>query len=204
MSDAAAFWNAKFSNPEYLYGTGPNDFLREQSRWLAPASSVLSIGEGEGRNAVFLAEAGHQVTALDTAETGLRKLEQLAQARGAHVATLHADLEDYRIEPAAWDAIVSIFCHLPGAFRARVMRDIAVGLKPGGLLILEGYTPRQLEFASGGPKDTDLLYEPETLRAELAGLEFLHFAELTRPVVEGKLHTGMGAVLQIVARKGNP
>lgn len=201
MSDAAAFWNAKFSNSEYVYGTGPNDFLREQSHLLPPGSTVLSIGEGEGRNAVFLAQAGHHVTALDAAEMGLAKISQLAQENAVQISQIHADLEFYCIEPARWDGIVSIFCHLPSAFRPRVMREIVEGLAPNGLLILEGYTPRQLEFGTGGPKDTDLLFEPEQLRNELAGMEFLHFAEVHRPVLEGRLHTGMGAVLQIVARK---
>ncbi|KZE34211.1 SAM-dependent methyltransferase [Crenobacter luteus] len=201
MSDAREFWNPRFAAADYLYGTEPNDFLREEAHRLKPGDRVLSLGDGEGRNGVFLAGQGCAVTALDAAEVGLAKAEALARQRGVALTTLHADLEHYRLEPESWDGIVAIFCHLPSAFRARVFADVVAALKPGGVLLLEGYTPRQLAYGSGGPKEVDLLYEPETLRAELAGLEFERLTELTRPVLEGRLHTGMAAVLQIVARK---
>jgi SAM-dependent methyltransferase len=168
---------------------------------LDAASRILSLGEGEGRNAVHLASLGHQVTAVDAAHTGLIKLLQRAAQRNLGVTATLADLADYPITPGSWDAIVSIFCHLPASLRRRVLADCVAGLAPGGLFILEGYTPRQLAFATGGPKDRELLLEPDTLRTELAGLELLHFAEVQREVIEGSLHTGMAAVLQIVARK---
>jgi hypothetical protein len=125
----------------------------------------------------------------------------LAERHAVTVRTLHADLDDYRIVPGAWQGIVSVFCHLPTALRGRVLRDVVAGLVPGGVLLMEGYTPRQLAFGSGGPKEVDLLLEPDAVRDELAGLELLHFAEVQRTVQEGRLHTGMAAVLQAVARK---
>jgi len=201
MSDAALFWNPKFAAADYVYGTEPNDFLRQHSHLLPAGGAVLSLGEGEGRNAVYLASQGLVVTALDAASAGLIKVAQLAERRAVSVTTLQADLEDYRVEPGRWQGIVSVFCHLPTALRARVMRDVVGGLAPGGVLLLEGYTPRQLAFGTGGPKDVDLLLEPDEVREELAGLELLQFAEVQRSVQEGRLHTGMAAVLQVVARK---
>ncbi|AXK40885.1 class I SAM-dependent methyltransferase [Crenobacter cavernae] len=201
MSDARAFWNPRFASPDYLYGTRANDFLREEAHRILAGGRVLSLGDGEGRNGVFLAEQGFDVTALDAAEAGLAKAEALARERGVTLATVHADLEFHRLEADAWDGIVAIFCHLPSSYRAGVLRDAVAALKPGGVLLLEGYTPRQLAFGTGGPKEVDLLYEPDALREELAGLEFISLAEVERPVVEGRLHTGLAAVLQIVARK---
>lgn len=203
-SQAALFWNPRFAGEQYAYGSAPNDFLKAQAGRLAAGSRVLSLGEGEGRNAIHLASLGHDVTAVDAAHTGLIKLLQRAARESLTVTATLADLADYAIPPAHWHAIVSIFCHLPPALRRTVLRDCVRGLAPGGLFILEGYTPRQLGFGTGGPKDVALLLEPDAIRAELDGLELLHFAEVQREVVEGSLHTGMAAVLQVVARKPGP
>jgi hypothetical protein len=112
-----------------------------------------------------------------------------------------ADLADYRIEPGAWDTIISTFCHVPPDLRRRLHRAVVAGLKEGGTFLLEAYTPRQLEFGTGGPPSSELLMELETLREELEGLEILHGEELVRDLVEGTRHTGPGAVVQILARK---
>ncbi|MEQ6292550.1 class I SAM-dependent methyltransferase [Vogesella sp. GCM10023246] len=201
MSDAADFWTPRFAGPDYAYGDAANDFLREQAGRLSPGSRILSLGEGEGRNAVYLAGLGHQLTAVDAAWTGLAKLLQRAAAANLAITATLADLGDYELGHKQWDAIISVFCHLPSALRRQVLARAVQALKPGGLLIMEGYTPRQLAFGTGGPKETDLLLEPDTLRAELTGLELLHFVELQREVIEGRLHTGMAAVLQVVGRK---
>ena len=201
MSDAADFWTPRFAGPDYAYGDAANDFLREQAGRLPPGCRILSLGEGEGRNAVYLAGLGHQLTAVDAAWTGLAKLLQRAAAAKLPITATLADLEQYDLGEAQWDAIISVFCHLPSALRRRVLASAVQALKPAGLLIMEGYTPRQLAFGTGGPKETDLLLEPDALRTELAGLELLHFVELQRAVIEGRLHTGMAAVLQVVARK---
>jgi SAM-dependent methyltransferase len=201
MSDAAAFWNPRFAKPEYLYGTQANDFLREQAGMLRAASQILSLGEGEGRNAVYLAMAGHCVSALDISEEGLKKVAALAREHQVTIQPILADLEFYDIQPQRWDAIVSSFCHLHSSYRPRVMKQIVDGLAPGGWLFMEAYTPRQLELGTGGPKEIQLLCEPDELQSELNGLEFIRCLETQRPVIEGKLHTGMASVLQIVARK---
>ena len=198
MSDVADFWNSRFGAEEYVYGTRPNDFLAEQARRLPPGGRVLCLGEGEGRNAVFLAGLGFDVTAVDAASEGVSKIRRLAAERGVSVAAHCVDLADYAIEAGAWDGIVSIFCHLPPDLRRRVHTAAAAGLRPGGTMLLEAYTPAQLAFGSGGPKDVELLYRAAELATDFAELELLRCAELEREVVEGRLHTGRAAVVQLV------
>ena len=132
---------------------------------------------------------------------GLAKVARLAQVRGVPVATIEADLEEWSIPAGSWDGIVSVFCHLPPALRQRVLRQAVDGLRPGGVLLLTGYTPRQLAFGTGGPKETALLNEPADLRADLAGLDILRCEEVERDICEGRLHTGRAAVVELVARK---
>jgi SAM-dependent methyltransferase len=136
-------WDQRYSSDTYVYGTEPNGFLVTAAARLPPGK-VLCLGEGEGRNAVWLAAQGHEVTAVDASGVGLRKAQRLAAERGVTIATVHADLAAFDIEPGTWDGIVSIFCHLPPALRADVHRRCVAGLRPGGVLLLEAYTPRQL------------------------------------------------------------
>lgn len=193
-------WDARYACDEYVYGTAPNDFLRAHVGDLTPGRT-LSLAEGEGRNAVFLAEAGHRVTAVDASAVGLAKARRLAAERGVTLETVVADLADYEIAPAHWDNMVSIFCHIPPAARARLHRQVVAGLRAGGMLLLEAYTPAQIGRGTGGPPVPELTMTVESLRRELAGLEFLHAAELEREVREGRYHTGPGAVVQVLARK---
>lgn len=197
--DVAAFWNQRFAAEDYIYGTRPNDFLAQNHARIPAGGRVLSLGEGEGRNAVFLARQGFRVTAVDAAEAGLAKVRRLAAESGVEVETIHADLAQYMIQPDCWDGIVSVFCHLPSGLRRQVNAQVAAGLRAAGVFLLEGYTPRQLAFASGGPKDVDLLLEPENLREELTALRIERLAEIERDVIEGRLHTGRAAVVQILA-----
>lgn len=194
-------WDERYAAEDYVYGTDPNTFLAEAARNLAPGRA-LCLGEGEGRNAAHLAGLGHAVLAVDASAVGLAKAERLARSRGLAVETRVADLADFAIEPESWDVVVSIFCHVPAPLRRDLHRRVVAGLKPGGRFILEAYTPRQLEFRTGGPPVAELMMSLAELREELAGLEFPHALELEREVVEGRLHGGMGAVVQVVALKG--
>ncbi len=193
-------WDQRYGEETYAYGTEPNEFLVAMAEEL-PAGRLLCLGEGEGRNAVWLAQQGYEVTAVDTSGIGLRKAQLLATEREVRIRTVQADLDDFVIEPARWDAIVSVFCHLPPGLRARVHRRAVNGLRLGGVFLLEAYTPRQLEYATGGPPTVELMMDLESLRGELAGLAFLHAEELLREVREGEFHNGTGAVVQVVARK---
>jgi SAM-dependent methyltransferase len=196
-----SFWDNRYAGPDFVFGTAPNDFLRQCADRI-PAGPVLCLGEGEGRNAVFLAGRGHAVTAVDQSTTGLAKARRLAAERGLTLDTTVADLQDYPIAPGAWSAIVSIFLHLPPALRARVYAQVASGLVPGGMLILEAYTPAQLAFGTGGPKEPELLPTLTGLRTELPGLDFVIGRECERDVIEGTGHTGRAAVVQVLARRG--
>ena len=165
-------WDERYSGEAYAYGTEPNAFLAEMATGL-PKGRILCIGEGEGRNAVWLAQGGYGVTAVDASSVGLAKARRLAASRGVKISTVHADLAELHIEPDSWDGIVSIFCHLPPALRAAVHRRCVSGLRRGGMMLLEAYTPRQLAYRTGGPPTAELMMDVDTLRSELAGLEFL-------------------------------
>jgi len=194
-------WDERYSASDYVYGTVANDFLIASLPLLPRGGSALCLAEGEGRYAVFLAEQGYEVTAVDSSAVGLAKAEKLAQDRRVTIATRLADLADYPLPPQFYDLIVAIFCHLPPPVRRRVLGQVPASLKPGGMFLLEGYTPKQLEYGSGGPPDVELLLQLHELREDLAPLHFLHGEELVRDIREGKLHTGEGAVVQVIAVK---
>ena len=196
-----AFWDNRYATADFVFGIEPNDYLRACAGHI-PAGPVLCLGEGEGRNAVFLASRGHAVTAVDQSATGLAKARRLAAERNLALATTVADLADYRIQPGTWAGIVSIFLHLPPELRARVYAQAVAGLQPGGVFILEAYTPAQLAFGTGGPKEVALLPTLAGLRGELAGLDLVIARECERDVVEGAGHSGRAAVVQVLARRG--
>jgi SAM-dependent methyltransferase len=197
----APVWDERYAGEAYFYGTEPNDFLAAHAGAIRSGGSVLCLGEGEGRNAALLAAAGHRVLALDQSPVGLAKASRLAASRGLHIDTAAVDLADYVIEPGRWDGIVSIWCHLPSALRRHVHAAVVAGLAPGGCYVLESYTPAQLAFRTGGPKDPDLMPTLAQLREELAGLHFEHALELEREVHEGAGHGGQSAVVQVIARR---
>lgn len=199
MADPREFWNARYSLPGFAYGTEPNDLVRAVAARLQ--SPVLSLGEGEGRNGVFLAQQGLDVTAVDLSPAGLEKASALAAERKVSLHTQVADLADFDLGRERWGAIVSIWCHLPPWVRTKVHRQVVAALKPGGLFVMEAYTPRQLAFDTGGPKNAELLYEPNVTRAELEGLVIERCEEAEREVQEGDWHRGKSASLQLVARK---
>ncbi len=194
-------WDERYSAEEYIYGTEPNDFLAEAAGRL-PVGATLCLADGEGRNGVYLAGLGHRVTAVDSSSVGLEKARKLAATRGVELTTVHADLADFAIEPGGWDVVVSIFAHVPSALRRVLHRKVVAGLRPGGLFVLEAYTPDQLRFGTGGPPDVDRLMRLADLKTELDGLTFEIGHEIERDVIEGRFHGGRGAVVQVLARKG--
>lgn len=193
-------WDQRYDTAEFLYGKEPNDFLAAMSARIPPGQA-LCLAEGEGRNAVYLAKLGHQVLAVDGSPVGLEKAKKLAAENRVSIETRVVDLASIEIEPGKWAAIVSIFAHVPSVMRKTLHRKVVKGLRPGGVLVLEAYTPAQLKLKTGGPPNEDLMMSLSSLRQELAGLNFLHALEMEREVVEGKLHTGRGAVVQVLAIK---
>ncbi|HXA13480.1 MAG TPA: class I SAM-dependent methyltransferase [Opitutaceae bacterium] len=194
------FWNQRYDAKGFFYGTEPNDFVKEMAPRI-PSGPILCLAEGEGRNAVYLASLGHAVTAVDQSAAGLAKARQLAATRHLSVETKVVDLAEFNITPGAWSGIVAIFAHLPPELRRTVYRQVVAGLCPGGLFVLESYTPAQLAFGTGGPKDPAMLSTLAGLRDELAGLEFLIGHEIEREVMEGTGHTGRAAVVQVLAKR---
>jgi SAM-dependent methyltransferase len=197
VSDPTSFWNARYAESGFAYGDQPNDFLREVANRIT-TGPVLCLAEGEGRNAVYLATRGHDVTAVDLSATGLAKAEALARSRGVSIRTAVADLDTYVIQPGAWAAIVSIWAHVPESLRARIHHASVAGLRPHGVFVLEAYTPAQLALGTGGPKDVSLLVDPDALRTELAGLDLVRFETITREVHEGPYHDGQSAVVRVL------
>lgn len=197
----SATWDERYGTEAFYYGTDPNDFLVEHAAAIPRGGDVLCLAEGEGRNAVYLAGQGYHVTAIDQSAVGLQKAIRLAQDLGVGISTTVADLATHRIQPQRWDAVVSIWCHLPSKLRATVHAQVFEALRPGGVLILEAYTPDQLKHKTGGPPAADLMPTLAQLRTELLGLEFEHAVEKERIIHEGKGHSGLSAVVQIVARK---
>jgi SAM-dependent methyltransferase len=193
-------WNRRFAEPGFAYGTAPNDFLVEVAP-LLPPGPVLSLGEGEGRNGVYLAQLGRDVTAVDGSEVGLSKARRLAAERGVALHTVHASLTDYVIAPASWAVILCFFVHMPQPLRANVFRAARTGLRPGGLFVLEAFGPGQIAHGTGGPAEPSRLAPVAELQRELAGLEWVVARDVERVLDEGTYHSGMSSTVQILGRR---
>ena len=195
-----ALWEERYGAEAFAYGTAPNEFLEENIDAL-PHGAVLCLAEGEGRNAVFIASTGRSVSSIDLSPAGVAKTLRLASERGVTVLAAIGDLATADLGTNSVDAVVSIFAHVPSAVRIDLHRRVVEALRPGGVILLEAYTPGQIGRTTGGPQVEDLTMSLAQLREELAPLEFLHGVELERSVVEGLFHTGLGAVVQVIARK---
>ena len=195
-----AMWEERYNADHYVYGTEPNEFLRDNVLML-PMGDVLCLAEGEGRNAVFLAGTGRRVSSVDLSEAGVKKTLRLANERGVEVHARVGDLSTYDLGDEKWDGIVSISAHMPPQIRADLHHRIVKTLRPGGTLILEAYTPDQIGRGTGGPQSAEMTMTLSALEKELAPLEFLHAVETERIVAEGIGHTGSAAVVQVIARK---
>ena len=194
-------WDERYSASEYVYGTEPNDFLREEYHRIRPGGKVLCLADGEGRNGVFLAQQGFDVTSVDASQVGLEKALALAQANDVMITSVHADLADYDLGVDQWDAVVSIFCHLPPDLRSRVHNAVTSSLRMDGVVILEAYTVDQLSFKTGGPPAAALMMSAQQLRHDFEALDVIVCGERTRMIHEGALHNGQSAVVQFVAQR---
>lgn len=196
----ATNWDDRYSEPGFVYGTAPNEFIVSVVDRI-PRGKILSLAEGEGRNAVYLASLGYDVTGVDGSEVGLRKARDLAAQRGVTITTIQADLGTFRIEPEQWDGIIASYCHLPPAIRTPLHQAAVRGLRPGGVFVLEAYSKEQLAYGTGGPDSLDLLMSLDDLKRELAGLELMHAVQTERDVREGSRHTGLASVVQVLGVK---
>ena len=195
------FWDQRFAEPGYKYGTEPNAFLREQAARLSAPADVLVPGDGEGRNGVWLARQGFRVTAVDVAEQGVAKGRELARASGVEIETRVADVTRFDLGIERWDAIVSIFLHLPPKARRELHRRAIAALAPGGVFVYEAYGPEQLRYRTGGPPEAQLLHSLDDVVPDFDGCAIERAFEGVRAVNEGRLHRGDGFVVQVIARK---
>lgn len=197
----SAFWDDRYRQNEFAYGSSPNDFLREHSvHFSKKGTAVLTLGEGEGRNAVFLAQMGCIVRGVDFSPAGREKALQLAKRRRVEIDYMVADLTEYEMGTNAWDGVVSIFCHLSDKDRPALFSSISRALKPGGIFLLESYNRQQLDFGTGGPRDGSFLLSLDELENAFPSFEILVGQEIERAVVEGTHHQGRSSVTQFIAR----
>ncbi len=194
-----AYWNNRYFGSAYVYGQDPNSFLVEHCSLLV--GPVLSLSEGEGRNAVFLASCGLEVVGVDISAVALEKAANLAKLRGVDIKMVLADLGTYEPEENYYGSVISISAHLSSAARDRLYPLVARSLKPDGVILLEAYSENQLSRDTGGPKDSDMLMTVDKLRQEFPSLEPILLREIEREVSEGEGHTGMAWVVQFIARK---
>ena len=194
-------WDERYQTTEYIFGDQPCQWLIMNQHRLPQSGKALALGDGEGRNGVFLAELGFEVTSVDLSEVGLNKARDLARKRGVTIQTVQADLEHYEIETESQDLIVSIYCHLPDAIRKLVHERAEVALKPGGLFILEAFHHSQLKYQSGGPKTTDLLYDLDALLDDFQTLQILEAFDGLCYLDEGVRHSGIGHIVRLVLQK---
>lgn len=192
-------WNQRYADDDYIYGTEPNSFLADHADMLS--TPVLSLAEGEGRNAVFLASLGFSVLGIDGSEVGLDKAQKLAQAKGVEIQTAVADLGLFEPPAHQYGAVISISAHLPSAIRYRLYPLVEQCLKPNGIILLEAYSENQITRDTGGPKDLDMLMTCAKVEREFPNCEPILIRELEREVSEGKYHTGIASVIQFIARK---
>jgi SAM-dependent methyltransferase len=202
MSDALKRWNARFSAPGYVFGTAPNIFLTTQLHRLKRGQRALAIADGEGRNGIWLAEQGLAVTSVDFSPVALDKARKRAADAGVAVAFVEADLASWTWPTSAFDVVAGIFFQFAGPeLRARIFRNIKAALKPGGLVLIEGYGPKQLDYKTGGPGVLENLYTEALLRDAFADFEILELRSYDAEIAEGEGHKGMSALVDLVARK---
>ncbi len=200
--DAAQHWNQRFQTDDYVFGTEPNLWLRDQAALLKAGQRALCVADGEGRNSVWLAQQGLITDAFDIAENGVNKARRLAQQAGVTVHFEVSDCDAWSWPDQAYDVVAAIFIQFADpALRDRIFTNIKHSLKPGGRVILQGYTPKQLEYRTGGPRELSHLYTVPLLRQSWEGFEIEQLVEYEAELNEGARHAGRSALLGMVARK---
>lgn len=202
FSDAAAMWNERYADPDYLFGRQPNAYLQSKASLLPAKGTALCVADGEGRNSVWLAGQGLAVQAFDISEVGVAKARRLAAEAGVAVDFTVSDCDQWAWTPESHDMVVAIFIQFADpSMRERLFARMARAVRPGGLLILQGYTPKQLEFKTGGPGQLSHLYTEALIGEAFAGLDIIELIEYEAELSEGSRHAGKSALLGLVARK---
>lgn len=201
-ASAAPDWDARFARDDYLFGTAPNEFLASCRDLIADGARVLCVADGEGRNSVWLASEGFEVTAFDPSPVGVAKARRLAGERGVAVDYDVADADSWSWPQETFDVVAAIYIQFaPPDMRRRLFGRILEALRPGGLLLLEGYRLEQLAHGTGGPRVPDQLYTEAQLREELAAFALEEIRSYDAEIDEGPAHSGMSAVIDVIARR---
>ena len=195
------FWNQRYDSENYVYGVNPNEFLIENIKQIRPCGRVLCLSEGEGRNAVFLAKKGFDVTCIDISEIAKEKALKLASLNSVKINYLNLDLNNFEFKSNSWDAIISIFAHTKQNLRQKILKCIKESLVAEGLFILEGYNLDQLNYNSGGPKDIQMFFDKTELENYFFDFKILITKNIIRMISEGDGHNGNSSVVQFIARK---
>jgi cyclopropane fatty-acyl-phospholipid synthase-like methyltransferase len=195
-------WDARFSSDDYIFGTEPNVWLAQHGHLLQPGMRVLAVADGEGRNSVWMAKQGMKVDAFDISPVGIEKAKRLAQQNGVDVSFSVCGVEDYPWTALAYDAVVAIFIQFADPdTRATLFKRMKSALKPDGLILLQGYTPKQLEYKTGGPPNVDHLYTETQLQEAFGDLDIAEMRAYDEVLTEGTQHHGQSALIGMVARK---
>lgn len=195
-------WNTRYAGDGYLFGTSPNTFLASQRHRLTPGQRALAVADGEGRNGVWLAEQGLRVTAVDFSPVALAKARRLAESRGVEVSFVQADLAVWEWKESSFDAVAAIFIQFADpTLREAIFRGIRCTLAPGGLLLLQGYRPEQVQYGTGGPPHAENMYTAAMLREAFPDFEIVSLMEHDSAIQEGAGHHGVSALVDLVARK---
>ncbi len=199
------FWDERFSRDNYIYGTAPNEYLKEKLASLHPGT-ILFPAEGEGRNAVHAAITGWTITAFDQSTEGRKKAMALAEKNEVDIAYDISTFEDAAYQQASFDAAAMIYAHLPSSIRRQMHRKIASYIMPGGYLILEGFSKKHVEYQKihpnvGGPRDVDMLYDKDELMEDFKDFDFHEAAEMEIELSEGDSHHGKASVVRILAQR---
>ena len=195
-------WETRYSAPGYAFGKEPNAFLKAQARRLPAGGRALSVADGEGRNGVWLAEQGLDVLAIDFSPTALKKSRALAAERGVRLSSEVADVTTWRWPTDAYDVIVAIFVQfVTPVERSALFANFKRALRPGGLLLMQGYRPEQLQYRTGGPQEADRMYTRPLLEAAFGDMAQIEIFEHDSAISEGSSHVGLSALIDLIAKK---
>jgi SAM-dependent methyltransferase len=196
-------WDERFASEDFLFGEAPSQFTRRQATRLTRGESALCVAEGEGRNAVFLAECGLNVTAFDSSPVALRKARRLAEARGVEVSFVEADAATFDWSARRFDVVLAVFIQFaPPPLRSAIFSGMIEATAPNGLILLHGYTPKQVEYGTGGPPFAENMYTPQLLREAFSTCEILELQTYEADLQEGRGHSGRSALIDLVAQCG--
>lgn len=194
------FWNSRYAEADFAYGAEPNEFLKENLDFV-PKGKILFPAEGEGRNAVFVAQNSREVYAFDMSEEGKKKALELAETKNVSLQYEVCSAMEMPYEPNSFDGLVLIYAHFPKAIRKEVHKKLLSLLKPGGKILFEAFSKEQLKYQSGGPKDEEMLFSEEEIKEEFEGVEFEKFEKRIITLNEGKYHQGKGSVIRFLGTK---